>query len=56
MSWYKTNSYTEDPFRTQSLLLQLLVSEARYFKIMVVFILSISALFPFQTNLVFPSN
>ena len=30
MSWYKTNGYyTEDPFRTHPLLLQLLVSEAR---------------------------
>ena len=59
ISWYKTdktNFYTEDPFRTHPLLLQLLVSEARYFRIMVVFILNISALFPFQTNLVFPSN
>ena len=43
MSWYKTNPYTEEPFRTHSLLLQLLVSEARYFRIMVVFILNISA-------------
>ena len=30
MSWYKTNYYTEDPFRTHPLLLQLLVSEARF--------------------------
>ena len=33
MSWYKTNSYTEDPFRTHPLLLYLrplLVSEARF--------------------------
>ena len=30
MSWYKTNYYTEDSFRTHPLLLQLLVSEARF--------------------------
>ena len=30
ISWYKTNYYTEDPFRTHPLLLQLLVSEARF--------------------------
>ena len=43
ISWYKTdktNFYTEDPFRTHPLLLQLLVSEARYFRIMVVFSLT----------------
>ena len=48
MSWYKTNYYTEDPFRIHPLLLQLLVSEARYFRIMVVFSLSISTLFCFK--------
>ena len=48
MSWYKTNYYTEDPFRTHPLLLQLLESEARYFRIMVVFSLSISTLFCFK--------
>ena len=36
MSWCKTNYYTEDRFRTDPLLFQLLVSEARYFRIMVV--------------------
>ena len=30
MSWYKTNYYSADPLKTQPLLLQLLVSEARY--------------------------
>ena len=30
MSWYKTNYYTEDSFSTHPLLLQLLVSEARF--------------------------
>ena len=48
MSWYKTNYYTEDPFRIHPLLLQLLVSEARYFRIMVFFSLSISTLFCFK--------
>ena len=48
ISWYKTNYYTEDPFRIHPLLLQLLVSEARYFRIMVVFSLSISTLFCFK--------
>ena len=35
ISWYKTNYYTKDSFRTHPLLLQLLVSEAGYFRIMV---------------------
>ena len=48
ISWYKTNYYTEDPFRTHPLLLQLLVSEARYFRIMVVLSLRISTLFCFE--------
>ena len=30
MSWYKTNYYSADLLKTQPLLLQLLVSEARY--------------------------
>ena len=45
MSWYKTNNNIEDPFRTDPLLLQLLVSEALYFRFMVVFSLSTSTLF-----------
>jgi len=55
ISWYKTNYYTEDPFRTHPLLLQLLVSEARYFRIMVVFSLRISTLFCFRKQSLSPN-
>ena len=49
MSWYKTNYYTEDPFRTHPLLLQLPPRErGTFFRIMVVFSLRISTLFCFK--------
>ena len=49
ISWYKTNYYTEDPFRTHPLLLQLPPRErGTFFRIMVVFSLRISTLFCFK--------
>ena len=48
MSWYKSNYYTEDPFRTHPLLVQLPPRErGMFFMIMVVFSLRISTLFCF---------
>ena len=49
MSWYKTNYYTKDSFRTHPLLLQLPPRErGTFFRIMVVFSLRISTLFCFK--------
>ena len=49
MSWYKTNYYTEDSFRTHPLLLQLPPRErGTVFRIVVVFSLRISTLFCFK--------
>ena len=49
MSWYRTNDYTEDPFRTYPLLLQLPPRErGPFLKIMVFFSLRISTLFSFK--------
>ena len=49
MSWYKTNYYTEDPFRTYPLLLQLPPRKrGPFLKIMVFFSLRLSTLFSFK--------